>query len=33
MESMTQECQLEFSKAASTVPDYAKMQGALLFGC
>ncbi len=28
MESMTEECQLEFSKAASNVPDYAKMQGA-----
>lgn len=30
MESMTEECQMEFSKAASTVPDYAKMQGACL---
>lgn len=28
MESMTEECQVEFSKAASSVPEYAKMQGA-----
>ena len=27
MESMTEECQLEFSTAASSVPQYAKMQG------